>query len=305
MSGAASGRRQRMVVTGRDGQVVSSLIERAAAENPFPRRFDVIAIGRPGLDLSRPETIDIALREARPDVIVSAAAYTAVDRAETDEVAATIVNGVSAGVLAATADSLGVPIVHLSTDYVFDGTKRLPYVETDPVAPIGAYGRSKLAGEEAVTQATPNHAILRTAWVYSPFGKNFLKTMLRLAETRDSLNVVGDQVGNPTSALDIADAVIAVAGNLLDGDAAGLRGIFHMTGSGEVNWADFAAEIFAQSKSRGGPSAAVNPIPSSAYPTPATRPANSRLDCRKLFEAHGVKLPNWPEATAAVVARLI
>ncbi|WP_411033089.1 dTDP-4-dehydrorhamnose reductase [Shinella sp. BYT-45] len=296
-----STQRKRMVVTGREGQVVTSLIERAALGG----RFEVIAVGRPALDLSRPGSLDAPLRKAGPDIIVSAAAYTAVDQAETDEEAAAIVNGVSAGAVASTAAALGVPIVHLSTDYVFDGTKPSPYVETDPVAPIGAYGRTKLAGEQAVAKAAANHAILRTAWVYSPFGKNFLRTMLRLAETRDSIDVVDDQAGNPTSALDIADGVLAVAANLLDSDAPALRGVFHMTGSGEASWADFAAEILSQSASRGGPTAAVGRIPSSAYPTPARRPANSRLDCGKLSDAHGVRLPPWRESTAAAVARLV
>ncbi len=291
----------RMVVTGREGQVVSSLNERAAVDD----RFEVIAVGRPALDLARPDTVDAALRDARPDVIVSAAAYTAVDQAETDKAAATTINGTAAGAIAATADALSVPLIHLSTDYVFDGSKTAPYVETDPVAPIGAYGRSKLLGERAVAEATPNHAILRTAWVYSPFGKNFLKTMLRVAQTHESLNVVDDQIGNPTSALDIADAVIAVAGNLLASDDAALRGIFHMTGTGEASWADFAQEIFAQSKAMGGPSADLLRIPSSDYPTPARRPANSRLDCSKLARVHGVTLPRWQESTTATVQRLV
>ncbi|AXV14656.1 dTDP-4-dehydrorhamnose reductase [Neorhizobium sp. SOG26] len=292
--------RKRMVVTGRQGQVVQSLLERG--QNGL---FEIITLGRPELDLSRPDAIDAVLRAAEPDVIVSAAAYTAVDQAETDEEAATVVNGVAAGKIAETAAALGVPMIHLSTDYVFDGSKLAPYVETDPVAPIGAYGRSKLAGERAVTAANPNHVILRTAWVYSPFGKNFLKTMLKLAESRDSLNVVNDQIGNPTSALDIADAVLQVAQNLLSSNAPDLRGIFHMTGTGECNWADFAFEIFALSKAHGGPHAAVTGIPSAQYPTPAKRPANSRLDCTLLNARHGVRLPDWRDSTAQVIGRLL
>lgn len=291
---------KRMVVTGREGQVVLSLLERGAKDG----RFEVIALGRPELDLSAPETIEAALQKTRPDVIVSAAAYTAVDQAEGDEEAATVVNGVAAGKIAEAAAALGVPVIHISTDYVFDGSKVAPYVESDPVAPIGAYGRSKLAGETAVTAATPNHAILRTAWVYSPFGKNFLKTMLKLAETRDSLNVVDDQVGNPTSALDIADAVLVIAANLLESDDPTLRGTFHMTGTGEGSWADFAIEIFARSAGMGGPTAEVGRIPSSAYPTPAKRPANSRLDCSLLEARHGTRLPDWKQSTSIIVERL-
>lgn len=292
--------RKRMVVTGREGQVVLSLLERGAKHD----RFEVIALGRPELDLSAPDTIEAALREARPDVIVSAAAYTAVDQAESDEEAATVINGVAAGKIAQAAAALGVPVIHLSTDYVFDGSKTAAYVETDPVSPIGAYGRSKLAGEQAVAAATPNHAILRTAWVYSPFGKNFLKTMLKLAETRDSLNVVDDQIGNPTSALDIADAVLTVASNLVASNDPALRGSFHMTGTGEASWADFAIEIFARSADAGGPTAEVGRIPSSAYPTPAKRPANSRLDCSRLADIHAVRLPDWKQSTANIVERL-
>lgn len=292
--------RKRMVVTGREGQVVLSLAERAEHEGTF----EVIALGRPELDLSDPERINAVLSHARPDVIVSAAAYTAVDHAENDEETATVVNGIAAGKIAETAAELGVPVIHLSTDYVFDGSKSSPYLESDRVAPISAYGRSKLAGELAVAAATPNHAILRTAWVYSPFGRNFLKTMLKLAETHDCLNVVDDQVGNPTSALDIADTVIIVAANLLSNNDPALRGIFHMTGKGEASWADFATEIYVQSRKAGSPSAEVGRIPSSAYPTPAKRPANSRLDCGLLEARHGVILPDWKQSTASTVERL-
>jgi len=298
--GHTSADRKRMVVTGRGGQVVLSLLERGQADG----RFEVVAVGRPELDLSTPETVEAALRRAKPDVIVSAAAYTAVDQAESDEEAATVINGIAAGKVAEVAAALGVPVIHLSTDYVFDGSKSSPYLESDPVAPIGAYGRSKLAGEQAVAAATPNHAILRTAWVYSPFGKNFLKSMLKLAETRDSVNVVDDQIGNPTSALDVADAVLTVAANLLASGDPALRGTFHMTGAGEASWADFAAEIFARSAQVDGVAAEVGRIPSSAYPTPAKRPANSRLDCSLLESRHGAILPDWRQSTANIVERL-
>lgn len=293
-------KRKRMVVTGREGQVVRSLLERGALNN----RFDVVALGRPELDLRDPEGIDAALRQARPDIIVSAAAYTAVDRAETEEAEAYIINAVAPGRIAAVAAQLGVPVIHLSTDYVFDGEKPEPYLETDPVGPTSVYGRTKLAGERAVAEATDNHVILRTAWVYSPFGRNFLKTMLLLAESRDQINVVDDQFGNPTSALDIADGILTVAGNLLDSAAPHFRGIFHMTGSGSASWADFATEIFATSDSCGGPTAVVDRIPTSAYPTPARRPANSRLDCRKLEKVHGARLADWRDAAAKTVKRL-
>jgi dTDP-4-dehydrorhamnose reductase len=292
---------KRMVVTGREGQVVRSLLERGALNG----LFDVVALGRPELDLLDPERIDAALRQVRPDIIVSAAAYTAVDRAETDEADAHAINAVAPGHIAAAAARLGVPVIHLSTDYVFDGEKPEPYLETDPVGPASAYGRTKLAGERAVAEATENHVILRTAWVYSPFGRNFLKTMLQLAESRDRIDVVDDQVGNPTSALDMADGILAIAGNLLDSASASLRGLFHMTGSGSASWADFAREILAASGRHGGPIAAVGQIPTAAYPMPARRPANSRLDCGKLEQAHGVRLGDWKYATAETVERLV
>jgi dTDP-4-dehydrorhamnose reductase len=292
---------RRYLVTGTEGQVVNALLEKAA------RRADIeiVLIGLPELDLAATAAIVPAIKAKRPDVILSVAAYTAVDAAEGDEATALTVNGTAVGAIGKAAAELGVPVVHLSTDYVFDGEKASPYVETDPAGPVGAYGRTKLAGEQALAAATPNHAILRTAWVYSPFGKNFVKTMLRLAETRDTVDVVADQVGNPTSALDIADAMLTVAGNLLASDDAALRGVFHMTGAGDAAWADFSEEIFRLSAAFGGPSAQVERIPTSAYPTPARRPKNSRLDCTKLERVHGVRLPDWRGATGVVVQRLV
>lgn len=291
----------RLIVTGRSGQVASALIERGAAAG-----IDVIAIGRPEFDLGDAGGGEAALIAARPDVIVSAAAYTAVDKAESEPELAQVINAEGAGRVAAAAARLGVPIIHISTDYVFDGSKAAPYVETDPTAPLGTYGRSKLAGEIAVAAATSNHATLRTAWVYSPFGANFLKTMLRLAGDRPELRVVEDQRGNPTSALDIADAVLKVAANLVarPGDA-GLRGVFHMAGSGEGSWADFATEILAASAELNGPHATVTRIGTADYPTPAPRPADSRLSSEKLRRVHGVIMPNWVESTRTVVRRLV
>ena len=291
---------RRYLVTGREGQVVRSLIERAANRPDI----EIVAVGRPELDLSVPATIVAAIEAAGADLVISAAAYTAVDKAEADEAQAMAVNGVAPGIIGEAAARLGLPVIHLSTDYVFDGEKPSAYIETDPVGPIGAYGRGKLAGERALAAATPNHAILRTAWVYGPFGGNFLRTMLRLAETRDSLGVVADQIGNPTSALDLADGILRVADNLLSWEDETLRGTFHMTGSGEASWAEFAAEIFRLSAASGGPSAAVMPIPTADYPTPARRPKNSRLDCGRLAGLHGVRLPDWRPSTEAVIRRL-
>jgi len=292
----------RIAVTGGPGQLVLSMGERAGAHGHV-----VIAVGPPALDLAAPddEAIFAALAAAKPDAIVNAAAHTAVDRAESERALAFAINADGAGAVALAAARLDVPLVHVSTDYVFAGDKPSPYTEDDATGPTGVYGASKLAGEQAVLASGADSAILRTAWVYSPFGANFAKTMLRLAETRDELGVVADQSGCPTSALDLADAAIMVAANLAARPDASLRGVFHATGSGEGTWADFAEAIFAASAEAGGPSARVNRITTADYPTPARRPANSRLDCGKLAAAHGVRLPLWRESCRAVVGRLI
>jgi dTDP-4-dehydrorhamnose reductase len=295
--------RLRYLVTGRDGQVVQSLLEHG--KRPEHDGIELVAIGRPALDLSKPESIRSVVEEMKPDLIISAAAYTAVDQAESDEETARSVNALGPRVLAEVAAFRKIPIIHLSTDYVFDGMKSKPYAEIDAVGPVSAYGRTKLQGERALLEATDNVVILRTAWVYSPFGKNFVKTMLRLAETRDRVNVVADQIGNPTSALDIADGIFKIARNLTEDDDRSLRGVFHMSGRGEASWADFAEEIFRVSASKGGPSATVGRISTAEYPTPAKRPANSRLSNFALRAAHAVELPNWQTSVHDIVERLV
>jgi dTDP-4-dehydrorhamnose reductase len=237
-------------------------------------------------------------------VVVSAAAYTAVDRAETERDLAFMINSAGASAVASATAALGVPLIHISTDYVFDGKSERPYRETDATGPSGVYGASKLAGETAVLAACGNTAILRVAWVYSPFGANFAKTMLHLAGERDRVSVVADQLGNPTSALDIADGVLMVATNLLTRDSESLRGVFHMTARGEASWAGFAKAIFAASARRGGPCAEVFSIPTANYPTLAARPANSRLDCSLIEQVHGVVLPHWHNGLKVVIDRL-
>jgi dTDP-4-dehydrorhamnose reductase len=207
--------------------------------------------------------------------------------------------------VAQAAHQLGVPLIHLSTDYVFDGLKPSPYVEDDRTGPTGLYGASKLAGERAVLAEHDDSVVLRTAWVYSPFGSNFVKTMLRLADERDEIAVVADQRGNPSSALDIADGIIAIAANLTASDDSERRGIFHMAGSGEASWAEFADGIFATSATLGGPTARVRYIGTTEYPTPARRPANSRLDCGKLARVHGVRLPDWHISIRQVLDKLL
>lgn len=291
----------RIAVTGRTGQVVQSLLARAAAAG-----VAVIPVGRPELDLEQPASTLQALAAVEPDCIVNAAAYTAVDRAEAEPDLAMRVNGFGAGAVAAAAAAFGVPLIQISTDYVFDGTAARPWRESDATAPLGAYGRSKLAGEQSVAASTDDYAILRTAWVYSPYGGNFVKTMLRLAETRDELGVVADQLGSPTSAPDLAEAIIAVGKALVarPRDAA-LRGVFHAAGTGEASWAELAEAVFAASAALGGPDARVKRIATADYPTPARRPANSRLDCSLLAERHGLRLPPWQESVRTCVAELL
>ena len=293
--------RLRIAVTGAAGQVARSLAERASI-----RGVDVILVGRPDLDLAQEATVLPALRTARPDAIVNAAAYTAVDKAEEDEAAAFAVNAEGAGHVARAARGLGVPLVHLSTDYVYDGSGDAPWRESDPTHPLSAYGRTKKAGEDAVRDNAQRHVILRTSWVYSPFGQNFVRTMLRLAQTRDELRVVSDQVGSPTYAPDLADAILTVCANLVAGPQdPGRHGTFHCAGGGHASWAEVAQAIFARAAELGGPTARVVAIPSSEYPTPARRPLNSRLDTAKLRRSHGVELPDWRDGISRCVTRLL
>lgn len=289
----------RLAVTGLTGQVVSALIERA------PRDVEMIALGRPQFDLSRRDAVIATLRAAHCDAIINAAAYTAVDKAESEPDVAMRINGDGAGFVAETAAELGAPLLHLSTDYVFDGVLDRPYREVDPTGPTGAYGRSKLAGEQKIAAAHDNFVILRTAWVYSPFGTNFAKTMLSLGEARDEVGVVADQLGNPSCALDIADALITIARRMIvDGDPA-LRGVFHLAGAGQACWADMAEAVFTAAEKHGRKPVRVKRITSADYPTAAKRPANSRLDSAKVRAAFGVSLPDWRPALDACVARLV
>lgn len=290
----------RIAVTGKHGQVACALTEAGPLLGVV-----VTPLARPELDLEAPETIEQALRAVGPDIVVNAAAYTAVDQAEREPGIASAVNGTGAGAVAAAACVLRVPVIHLSTDYVFDGAKQTPYVEEDVVGPATAYGASKLAGEQAVARATGDHVILRTAWVYAPYGKNFVRTMLALAESRDEVRVVADQHGCPTYAPDIAAATIIIAQNLLRKPSdPRLRGIFHLAGSGETSWAGFAAAIFAFLAAKGLRTPVLTPITSAEYPAPARRPANSRLNCSRLARIHGVELPPWRESLGICLERL-
>lgn len=287
----------RLLVTGTNGQVARALADRAGQ---FPE-ITVVAVGRPQLDLENAATIFPALAEARPDLIVNAAAYTAVDKAETEPQRAFAMNRDGAAAVAAAAQTLGVPLIHLSTDYVFSGSKATAYVESDDTGPLGVYGKSKLEGEVAVRSANADAMIFRTSWVYSPFGGNFVKTMLRLAVERPVLRVVDDQVGTPTCALDLAEAILRIAAHA--GEGAGTT--FHVAGSGSVSWCGFAKHVFETSRLAGGPTVEVVPISTSEYPTPARRPANSRLDTSAFSASFGHSLPDWRAGVEATVRRII
>ena len=291
----------RILVSGKEGQVDTSLQQLGDA---IPG-VEVVRIGLPEADLSRPETLELPVREARPDVIISSAAYTAVDKAESERELAEAINAGGPGELARLAAALDVPLLHLSTDYVFAGDKASVYVETDAPGPVSAYGLTKLSGEMAIEKAMDNHVILRTAWVYSPFGNNFVKTMLRLGETRDEINVVADQHGCPTYAPEIARALLAVAQRVVADPDPALRGIFHLTGQGETTWAGFAEAIFDGAAARGRRAVKVNPIPTSAYPTPAKRPANSRLSGEKLLKIYSLELDPWQKSLDDCLDRLV
>lgn len=287
----------RLLVTGFHGQVAQAL--RALGQPGL----DVIALGRPELDITDAESVARAIRRHQPDVVVNAAAYTAVDKAEREVDAAFAVNATGAGHVAAAAAAQDLPVIHLSTDYVFPGDKPTPYVESDPTGPQSAYGRSKLAGETAVAAANPRHVILRTAWVYAPYGANFLRTMLRLANDQPALHVVADQLGTPTYAPDLADGILVVARRLCEDGAP--TGLFHMVAAGETTWAGFAEEIFRQSAALGGPSARVQPIASADYPRPARRPANSRLDTTRFRATFGHALPAWQDGVRRCLVALL
>ena len=288
----------KILVTGREGQVARSLAERNGAH-------ELVFAARPDLDLADPASIARIIEAAKPDIVISAAAYTAVDQAEDEPELAEAINGEAPGHIGHAAAKVGAPVLHLSTDYVFDGSGERAWRENDPTGPVGVYGRTKLAGEEALAASGATYAILRTAWVYSPFGGNFVKTMLRLAESRDTLNVVNDQNGNPTSALDIADALLAVADRWQAEPAHGANAIYHFAGTGSTTWADFARAIFAESARHGGPTCTGTGIPASEYPTKAARPANSRLDCTKFAETFGHSAPRWEDSLGETVARLL
>ena len=279
---------QPILITGGSGQLAMAL--EAAATMPVRR------VGRPEFDFDAPETIAAVFGQTEPWLVINAAAYTAVDAAETDADAAYRANRDGPAELARLCAAAGVPLIHVSTDYVFDGAKGAPYAETDRTAPQGVYGASKLAGEDAVLASGAHAIILRTAWVYSPTGKNFVRTMLNLGRTRDRLTVVADQKGCPTTAADLGAAILAIAGRLADsGWDDRYAGVFHAVGTGWTTWHGLATAVFAEAARHGAKQPEVAPIATADWPTPAKRPADSRLDCARLEAVFGLRLPPWED----------
>jgi dTDP-4-dehydrorhamnose reductase len=286
----------RVLILGAQGQVGIDL------QKAFASAGEVVALGREWCDLANPDSIRKAMVEVNPTIILNAAAYTAVDRAESEPELAMRVNGDAPGVLAEEARNSGALLVHYSTDYVFDGSKQAPWVEDDPVNPLNEYGRTKLAGERTIAEAGGRYLIFRTSWVYSPHGNNFLKTMLRLGRERDQLRVVNDQIGAPTTATALARATRAVIDQDLQG---GDSGIYHMTCAGQTSWCGFAQEIFRLAPAPEGKSwPVVTGIPDTEYPTPAKRPKNSVLSDSKLQTRFGVALPRWEDALGETLTKM-
>jgi dTDP-4-dehydrorhamnose reductase len=291
----------RIVVTGKRGQLVRSMLEVGAT-----RDMTVVAVGRPELELTVPASIEAAVAPLAPDVLVNAAGYTDTERAEDEPDLAEAVNVAGACAVAACAARLGVPLIHLSSAYVFDGSSSTPYRESDPPNPLGAYGATKARGEAAVAAVHSECVILRTSLVFSPFGRNTLTNLLQRAEQHDEMPVVADQRVNPTSAFDLAGGALAVVANLVRTPRdAHLFGTFHLASSGAAAPADFAEALFAFSAARGGPSARVLRIRSDQYATRVQRPLNALLDCRRIADVHGVTLPSWEPSLRLCVERFL
>ena len=291
---------RRILVTGRGGQLATGL------ETALPAQgFSALLVGQPEFEFDKPETVMAAFHALKPDAVVNCAAWTAVDAAEDDEAGAFRANALGPALLGRLTREAGIPIIQISTDYVFDGLKGGPYLESDPPNPLGAYGRTKLAGEWAAQAANPRCIVLRTAWVFAPMGKNFLRTMLALGEQRPELRVVADQWGSPTAAPDLADAITTILARIRDqGWRDDLAGTYHATGGGFTTWHSFAEAIFTEAARHGARRPKVHPITTADYPTKAKRPADGRLDNGKLLRTFGVALPPWEAGLARVMAAL-
>lgn len=300
---------KKILLTGVSGQVGHALQQQLALQ--AEDNWQVVACDRQQLDLTQPDQIKRVIQEVAPDLIINPAAYTAVDKAESERELADAINAVAPRIMAEEAEKLNAALIHFSTDYVYDGTKTSAYTETDSVNPVSVYGASKLAGEEAIRRVGLPHLILRTSWVYGSYGKNFLKTVIRLAQERELLKIVADQYGAPTSDISIAQAVLKLIAdwNIADSEQ---TGVYHLVNAGETSWYGFARAIVEQyqllSTTRHWPDLAVKeiqPIAANEYPTPAKRPSNSRLSTTKLESAFGVTLPEWSQALGQVMPELI
>lgn len=286
----------KILITGQHGQVSQAL------QAHLQGLGELMVIGSNQLDLAKPDQIREQIRAHRPDLIINAAAHTAVDQAESEPDAAFAINAIAPGILAQEAKALGIPLIHYSTDYVFDGSKPAPYTEADAPNPLSVYGQSKLAGEQAIATAGGQYLILRTSWVYSNQGKNFLLTMQRLLQEKPQMRIVADQIGAPTWAGTIAGSTRALIERWLAGEA-GEWGIYHLTAQGETSWFGFAQAIGEHLHADGKACAELEAIPSSAYPTPAKRPLNSRLDCSRLQQQWHVSQPHWQDALRECLAQ--
>ena len=285
----------KILINGQHGQVSQEL------QRHLSHLGELVVLGREQLDLAQPEQIRQQVQRIRPDLIINAAAHTAVDQAESEPELAFAINASAPGILAEQALELGVPLIHYSTDYVFDGSKPAPYTEDDAPNPLGVYGKSKLAGEQAISAVQGQHLILRTSWVYSTHGRNFLLTMQRLLQEKPEMRIVADQIGAPTWAGTIARSTLALIERWQAGNA-GAWGTYHLTAQGETSWFGFAQAIGEALREQGKPCAHLLPIPSSAYPTPAARPLNSRLDCSRLQREWGVSQADWQTALRECLA---
>ena len=287
-----------ILLFGANGQLGQEMVRASSA-----RKMSLVALSHAEADIADANAVREAIARHKPALVVNAAAYTKVDLAETDVEAARRGNDIGPALLGEACAAAGIPLVHVSTDYVFDGTKPTAYVETDAVSPASSYGRSKEAGERALRAATPRHVILRTSWVYSEFGHNFLKTILRLAATRDELRIVADQRGCPTSTLDLAEAVLSIAPRLIAGED--VWGTYHFAGSGVTTWHGFASRIVAAQAPFTGRTPRVTPITTAEYPLPARRPANSELDCSLFARIFGIRARPWTEETDRITRVLV
>ena len=288
-----------VLVTGANGQLGTALA-RAGKE------WTLHTVSRPEFDFEHLDAIPGIFATLNPRAVINAAAYTAVDAAESDAAAAFRANRDGPAVLARLCRETGTPLIHISTDYVFDGTKGSPYLESDPVAPLGIYGASKLAGEEEVLQAGVRTLVLRTSWVISPTGRNFVRTMLAARQKTNRLRVVADQRGRPTSASDLAAAILAILHRVeCTGWQEGYAGVFHIAGSGETTWHGLATAIFEEAARHGLTAPEIVPIATSDWPTPARRPPDSRLDCTRLAEVFGLRLPLWRESLGPIIDEIL